>query len=91
MQHGEPLTFFGREARTALSAAELALKYDAALVPTYAIRQPDGLTFEIVVEAPIPPGTAAEMTQALNDSLERLVRGHIDQWFWIHRRWKSRP
>ena len=28
------------------------------------------------------------MTQALNDSLEHLVRKHLDQWFWIHKRWK---
>jgi KDO2-lipid IV(A) lauroyltransferase len=29
------------------------------------------------------------MTQALNDSLEALVRGNLDQWLWIHRRWKA--
>ena len=91
MGHGEPLTFFGQNALTALSAAELALRYDAALIPTYAIRNPDGLSFEIVVEAPIPPGTPEAMTQALNDSLETLVRQHIDQWLWIHRRWKGSP
>ena len=56
--------------------------------PTYAIRQPDGLSFEIIVEPPIPHGTPEAMTQALNDSLEALVRKHLDQWFWIHRRWK---
>jgi Kdo2-lipid IVA lauroyltransferase/acyltransferase len=89
MNHGADLTFFGVAAQTALSAAELALKYDALLVPTYAIRQPDGLTFDIVVEAPIPTGTPTAMTQALNDSLESLVRQHLDQWFWIHRRWKA--
>ena len=89
MNHGADLTFFGVTAQTALSAAELALKYDALLVPTYAIRQPDGLNFKIVVEAPIPHGTAEAMTQALNDSLEALVRQHMDQWFWIHRRWKA--
>jgi Kdo2-lipid IVA lauroyltransferase/acyltransferase len=89
MRHGEPLMFFGREARTALSAAELALKYDALLVPTYAIRRADGLSFDIVVEAPIPHGTPEAMTQALNDSLEVLARAHPDQWFWIHRRWGS--
>jgi len=89
MRHGEELSFFGRPALTALSAAELALKYDALLVPTYAVRQPDGLSFEIIVEPPIPPGTPEEMTQALNDSLEALVRKHIEQWFWIHRRWKG--
>ena len=91
MGHGEPLTFFGQNALTALSAAELALRYDAALIPTYAIRNPDGLSFEIVVEAPIPPGAPEAMTQALNDSLETLVRQHIDQWLWIHRRWKGSP
>ena len=29
-----------------------------------------------------------EMMQALNDDLEMLVRRHMDQWFWVHRRWK---
>jgi KDO2-lipid IV(A) lauroyltransferase len=89
MSHGETLTFFGHPALTALSAAELALKYDALLVPTYAVRRPDGLSFDIIVEPPIAPGTPERMTQALNDSLEALVRLHLDQWFWIHRRWKE--
>ena len=91
MRHGEELTFFGQEALTALSAAELALKYDALLIPTYAVRRADGLSFDIIVEAPIAQGSPEEMTQALNDSLEALVRQHIDQWFWIHRRWKGKP
>lgn len=89
MSHGAPLGFFGVEALTALSAAELALKYDALLVPTYGVRQADGLGFEIIVEDPIPRGTPEEMTQALNDSLEALVRRYPGQWFWVHRRWKG--
>jgi KDO2-lipid IV(A) lauroyltransferase len=88
MGHGADLTFFGHPAKTALSAAELALKYDALVVPTYGVRRPDGLTFDIIVEEPIRHGTPEAMTQALNDSLEALVRRHMDQWFWIHRRWK---
>ena len=85
------LNFFGKPARTALSAAELALRHDALLVPIYGIRQPDGLSFEIAVEAPIAHSTPQEMTQALNDSLEARVRAHMDQWLWIHRRWKPGP
>jgi KDO2-lipid IV(A) lauroyltransferase len=85
---GADLDFFGKLAPTALSAAELALRYDAPLIPTYGIRQPDGLSFEIVVEAPIPHSDAETMTQALNDSLEAVTRKHMEQWFWIHRRWK---
>ena len=88
MNNGEVLDFLGLPARTALSAAELALKYDALLIPAYAIRQPDGVTFQTVVEAPIPPTDARTMTQALNDSLAAQVRAHPEQWFWIHRRWK---
>ncbi len=89
MDHGAILRFFGAGAKTALSAAELALKYDALLVPTYGVRRADGLGFDIVVEAPIAPGTPEAMTQALNDSLEALVRRHPAQWFWVHRRWKG--
>ncbi|WP_380056234.1 lysophospholipid acyltransferase family protein [Falsihalocynthiibacter sp. SS001] len=88
MGKGAPLTFFGRPARTALSAAQLAIKYDALLVPCYAIRQEDGINFQIILEAPLPATTAEEMTQALNDSLEARVRENMDQWLWIHRRWK---
>ena len=89
MIRGERLTFFGQEALTALSAAELALKYDALVVPTYGIRKPDGLNFDIIIEAPIPHGTPEAMTQALNNSLEAVVRQNMGQWFWIHRRWKA--
>lgn len=89
MGAGAPLKFFGRTAYTALSAAELALRYDALVVPCYGIRQPDGMSFEMVIEEPVPHGTPEEMTQALNDSLEAQVRAHMEQWLWVHRRWKE--
>lgn len=88
MGRGEKLTFFGHPAYTATSAADLALKYGAEIIPVYGVREPDGLNFRIVTDAPIPPSDPLTMTQAINDSLERLVRDHMDQWFWIHRRWK---
>lgn len=88
MRDGADLTFFGEVAPTALSAAELALKYDALVLPVYGIRQQNGLDFEVICEDPIPHGPPEAMTQAMNDSLEALVRQHMGQWFWIHRRWK---
>lgn len=87
-KHAPLLDFMGQPAPTALSAAEMALKYDAPLIPIYGIRQPDGLTFRVVAEAPIPPSDPLTMTQAVNDSLSALVRQYPEQWFWIHRRWK---
>jgi KDO2-lipid IV(A) lauroyltransferase len=88
MGHGAKLRFFGHPARTALSSAELALRYNCLLVPVYGIRQADGISFVLHIEAPIDHSTPEEMTQSLNDSLERQVRAHMDQWFWVHRRWK---
>jgi len=86
---GRELMFFGKPAFTSLITAELALKYDAELIPVYAIRKENGLDFEIVAQAPVARSDAETMTQAVNDGLEHLVRTHPEQWFWIHRRWKS--
>lgn len=87
-RHAPELRFFDLPARTVLTPAELALRYDALIVPIHAIRQPDGLGFRVHVGAPLEHGDPREMMQALNDDLEGLVRRHMDQWFWVHRRWK---
>ena len=86
---GAVLDFMGRKARTSLSAAELALKYNCLLVPVYGIRQADGLHFDLLIEAPIPHTDPVTMTQALNDSLAAQVRLRPEQWFWVHRRWRK--
>jgi KDO2-lipid IV(A) lauroyltransferase len=89
VQEGVPLRFFGQPAITSTVPAELAVKQNAVLIPVYAIRKPNGLDFEVVMHAPIPHGDPVEMTQKINDDLEEIVRAHMDQWFWIHRRWKT--
>ncbi|MEO0937050.1 MAG: lysophospholipid acyltransferase family protein [Pseudomonadota bacterium] len=85
---GKVLDFMGQPAKTALSAAELALRFDALLIPFYATRGSDGMSFTCELEAPVPHSTPAAMTQALNDSLAARVRANPEQWFWVHRRWR---
>jgi len=85
---GKELMFFGQPAVTSTVPAELALRYNAEIIPVYAIRQPNGLDFEIVMLDPIAHSDPLTMTQDINDGLEALIRAHTDQWFWIHRRWK---
>lgn len=85
---GELIDFFGKPAVTSTVPAELALKYGAALIPVYAIRQDNGLDFEILLNAEIPASDAVTMTKSICDDLETVVRRHMGQWFWIHRRWK---
>jgi Kdo2-lipid IVA lauroyltransferase/acyltransferase len=84
---GSRIDFLGHPAHTALSAAELALRYNADLIPFYATRQPDGMNFSVELEAPIAKASALEMTEALSRSLEARVQAHPEQWFWVHRRW----
>ncbi len=85
---GEVLSFFGHPALTTLSPAEMALKYNALLIPVYGIRLENGLDFDVVVEEPIAHTEPRRMMQQVNDSLEARVRAHMGQWLWIHRRWK---
>lgn len=88
--HGAELSYFGLPTKTVLTPADLAIRYDALLIPVHGIRQPNGLDFKVIVRDPIPHTTPAEMMQTLNNDLELLVREHMGQWFWIHRRWKRR-
>lgn len=85
---GEELQFFGQPAVTSVLNAELAIKYKAVTIPCYAVREPNGLDFEIVLHEPLEHTDPITMTQQMNDDLEVIVRKHMDQWFWIHRRWK---
>ncbi len=85
---GAPVTFFGKPAKTSTSVSEWAMKYGARVFPIYGRRRAGGLDFDLVVDGEIPHTDPVAMTQAINDSLEAEVRRHMDQWFWIHRRWK---
>ncbi len=86
---GLPLPFFGHAALTATSMAEMALRYDAILVPFYGTRQPGNQGFTAELEAPIPHSDPETMTRALNQSLEARIQKNPEQWFWIHNRWKG--
>jgi KDO2-lipid IV(A) lauroyltransferase len=88
-QDGVPLDFLGNPALSPLTAAKLALKFEAPLVPVWGIRGETGLDFEILVEAPVQTADPVSMTQEVNDRLARQVRAHPDQWFWVHRRWQE--
>ncbi|MEP4038475.1 lysophospholipid acyltransferase family protein [Pseudophaeobacter sp.] len=88
VHNGELIDFFGKPAVTSTVPAELALKYGAALIPIYGVRQENGLDFQVILNAEIPASDPITMTRAICDDLENIVRRHMGQWFWIHRRWK---
>lgn len=95
--------FFGRPASTFKSIALMALQYRAILVVGYGIRLPDDpearwVRYEIGCEEVIDTlefdhsrEALKDITQRYSSALERAVRRAPEQYFWVHRRWKSRP
>lgn len=87
---GKAFDFLGHPALTSTVAADLALKFSVPLVPAYGTRLPNG-RFAVEFERPIEHTNTVEMTQKINDSLAKRIRGNPEQWYWIHRRWKHAP
>ena len=85
---GVYMDFFQKPARTSLSMAKLALKFDAVMIPVLGRRAENGLDFEILMLPEIPHSDPVTMMQNFNQMLETHVRQDMAQWFWIHRRWK---
>jgi KDO2-lipid IV(A) lauroyltransferase len=95
--------FFGRPASTFKSIALLALEYNALIMVGYSIRLEDDFEhspwfrFEVGCEALIDPAKivsadpVGEITRQYTAALERAIRRAPEQYFWVHRRWKSEP
>ena len=90
-------TFFGVPAATSPTPAVLAARTGAAVIFALAIPLGDG-RHRVVIEGPLRLEATGDrrrdvlaFTQDLNDRLERRVRAHPEQWYWLHRRWKTRP
>lgn len=92
---GIAVEFFGAPAGTFRSLAVIARATGAPVVPAATWRDADGghvLRFEEALP-PIACDDANESlrrnTRAYNAALERFILAHPEQWFWMHRRWKS--
>jgi Kdo2-lipid IVA lauroyltransferase/acyltransferase len=88
--------FLGRPASTALGPARIALATGAAVIMGRMLRRPDGrhdLRIEPPLAPPDPraPDAALRLTETHVAILERWVRERPEPWFWLHRRWKTRP
>ncbi len=94
--------FFGKPASTHKSIALMALEHDALIVVGYATRRQEVLAdgwprYEVGCEAVFDPRDFAgvdavrELTAAYTHSLEQVIRRAPEQYFWVHRRWKSVP
>jgi KDO2-lipid IV(A) lauroyltransferase len=88
------LPFLGRSASVATGPALVAQRSGALVVPGFIVRQGGGRHHMVIGEPfTVGPGSEgmAEAARRYTALIESYVRRHPDHWFWVHRRWKSRP
>lgn len=90
--------FFGRKAATYKSIGLLAMRYNCPVVVGYCRRLDDRFRFEIRISRIIRPeqweqqdNPLAWITQEYTRGIEDFVRKDPEQYWWLHRRWKTRP
>ncbi len=84
--------FFGKTAATHPGPAQLALKFGAPMVVGAAIRIGPGKFKTVAKQVEIKTDDTVEsLTQRHIKILEGFIRQHPEQYFWLHRRWKTRP
>ncbi|MFC1490019.1 lysophospholipid acyltransferase family protein [Candidatus Latescibacterota bacterium] len=82
--------FFDRKASTPRGAAQLALKYNVPIVVVMTLRTGNGRYRGLFNEITVDENDTVEtVTQRYTTSIEHVIREHPEQYFWMHRRWKT--
>jgi len=92
---GIMLDFLGRLASTAKGSALIAIKHKVPVIMAFGIREKDGrirVHLEKFPEINQFSNNDKGVKQFLieyNKILEKYIRKYPEQWFWMHRRWKT--
>ena len=81
---------FNEKALTTTIPAQLVKKFNIPIVPVY-IERIDGLKFKITINQPLsfPQNlTQQQITDNLNQILEKFILSKPENWIWSHNRWK---
>jgi len=85
--------FFGVNAATITGTAKIAQLGKAAVVPLAHFRDENG-HYHIIIKPALenyPSGDDVADAARINRIIEDAVRGHPEQYLWVHRRFKTRP
>ena len=90
VSEGIRLNFYGRPAFTTTIPAQLIKKFKCKVVPVH-IERINKIHYKMFVNDPITyseTSTTEDITQDLNNWLERMILKNPSQWIWSHNRWK---
>ena len=86
--------FFDQPATTTITPAQLAIKYDALLVPVF-LKRLEKTNFEFFIEEPLITNKTNDydkdifnITQIMNIKIEEFIKRDPAHWLWSHDRWK---
>jgi KDO2-lipid IV(A) lauroyltransferase len=84
--------FFGVQAATVPSLSRFARLSGAAVVPVQAELTPEGYCVHVLPAwRDLPTGDSLADTALMNQRLEVMIKRMPDQYYWVHKRFKSRP
>ncbi|MBI5207138.1 MAG: lysophospholipid acyltransferase family protein [Candidatus Firestonebacteria bacterium] len=90
------VNFFGRPASTARGPAVLYRKTESPVIMSFLLRDEPG-KFRLIVEKPLKfiktenkDNDVLFNTLLWSNILEMYIRRYPEQWFWVHRRWKTK-
>lgn len=86
--------FFGIQTATVPALARLAILTDAVVLPCVTRQRSFGRGYEVVFGPPLSRDDLAEpiaCAARVNVVIERAVRESPEQYFWVHKRFKTRP
>lgn len=94
--NGRFVPFLGFAASTTRLPAVLALRFQRPIVMAFIRRDGDELVAwleHVILPNPDAPPEDEEkrILTEMNDTFTRVIRRHPEEWFWFHRRWKTRP
>ena len=90
VSEGEKINFYKKPALTTTLPAQLALKYKLSIVPVF-IQRKSNSKFVLEFQNEIKSEDfhdKLDLTQKLNEVLEKMVVRNPTQWIWTHNRWK---
>lgn len=93
-KHSALVPFFGEPAMTSTALSEIVRLGRAKVVPYLPRRLDDGSGYRVQFLPALenfPSGDGIADAERVNNILEAHIRGAPEQYYWVHRRFKSRP